>query len=240
MITRDPARRRVIRLLMLLGNVGFTGVLASLVISFLSAEDIKAQFLRLAAIVAGVALLWLISRTRRFNDWLDRTMRRILERAGVAQPADYARLLRIRRGFTISEIDVEDGDWLQGRALDEARPGDEGVMVLGIERSDGAYLGVPSPKTRIEAGDRLTVYGEEDALRALAERRETPESGEEHEEAVQEARHRRARETREDRRRREAREQTRRRDRGESIHADASDETDPDAAASRNDRTSDG
>jgi len=243
MITRDPARRRVIRLLMLLGNVGFTGVLASLVISFLSADNTGDQLLRLGAMVAGVGALWLVSRTRRFNDWLDRTMRRMLERAGVAQPTDYARLLRIRRGYTIAEIDVEDGDWLQGRALDEARPGDEGVMILGVERSDGTYLGVPSPKTRVEAGDRLTVYGEEDALRALAERRETPEGEEQHDEAMQEARDRRAREAREDRRRKEAREESRQRDKGDAgggIQIDDPGEGEDDAANSRNDRSGDG
>jgi len=201
LVIGHPVRRKIIRLLMLLGNVGFTSVVATLILSFLTAESSAERFLRLGLIIAGLALLWWLSRTRAFNDWLNRVIRKALSRSGALDPKDYARLLRIRRGYTIAEVEIEPGEWLEGKTLMSAQLRQEGVTVLGIERQNGTFLGVPDADTELEAGDRLTVYGAEEALRELADRRADWHGEQEHQEAVQEAKTRREREREADARR---------------------------------------
>jgi uncharacterized protein with PhoU and TrkA domain len=60
---------------------------------------------------------------------------------------------------------------VEGRRLDELKLFDEGITVLGIHRPDGSYLGVPRGETTIRAGDRLVLYGRDERLRELDDRR---------------------------------------------------------------------
>ncbi len=57
-------------------------------------------------------------------------------------------------------------------------------MVLGIYRKNGQYLGVPIHTTMAQPGDRMVVYGEDDAIPALAARESGPAGGQAHHEAV--------------------------------------------------------
>lgn len=56
---------------------------------------------------------------------------------------DYDKLLHISDDFAVAELEPRDGDWVAGRRLDELRLRDEGLIVLGVYRRDGTYLGVP-------------------------------------------------------------------------------------------------
>lgn len=56
--------------------------------------------------------------------------------------------------------------------------------MLGIYRRDGSYLGVPARPTKVEPGDRLIVYGEDDVVSGLAARPAGPEGDRAHADAV--------------------------------------------------------
>ena len=83
---------------------------------------------------------------------------------------DYSRLLRLGHDFVVSELAVHAGDWLADRTLVDAELSREGVLVLGIERGDGTYVGAPRGHTRIYAGDCLILYARQEALTDLDER----------------------------------------------------------------------
>ena len=69
------------------------------------------------------------------------------------------RLRRLSGGYAISEMLVEPDDWLADRTLLELNLPAEGVLVLGVQRHGGAYVGAPTGKTEIRAGDTLILYG---------------------------------------------------------------------------------
>ena len=50
-------------------------------------------------------------------------------------------------------------DWIEGKTLAESELGGEGIIVLGIKRMDGTYLGAPHGKTLVLPKDVLIVYG---------------------------------------------------------------------------------
>ena len=55
----------------------------------------------------------------------------------------------------MTELRVEPGSWFADRRLRDLQLRQEGVVVLGIEQTDGTYLGVPVPDTVIELALRV-------------------------------------------------------------------------------------
>lgn len=47
---------------------------------------------------------------------------------------------------------------------------DEGIIVLGVRRRDGGFLGAPTGDVQLQPGDTAVVYGREEAVAQLAER----------------------------------------------------------------------
>ncbi|MFL6240252.1 MAG: TrkA C-terminal domain-containing protein [Actinomycetes bacterium] len=181
-VVDHPVRRKVIMWLMLLGNAGIVAAAGTLIIGFRGRGSDAWRILELAL---GLLLLVLVSRSR----WVDRRMTdaigRIVGRYTDLPNRDVDSLIRLADGYAVSELAVEDEDWIAGRSLREAALRDEGVVVLGVLRRDGRDLGAPSPETRIVAGDTLIVYAEAHDVSDL-DRRQRGELGDrQHQTAAQ-------------------------------------------------------
>ena len=174
-IVNHPLRRRISMHLMLLGHVGIVVTIPSVMLSFLNtggSEDWTSQLsLRVAVLVGGLLLLLVLANSR----YLERLMWRVnswaLRRFGNLEVRDYTRLLRVAHNFVVSELHVRQGDWLAGHTLQQLRLSNEGVLVLGVERPNGDYLGAPRGHTRLDAGDCLIIYGQQERIIDLDERR---------------------------------------------------------------------
>lgn len=184
-VVSHPARRRIIRWLMLLGNAGITSSIATLILTFYRGTSQQMLF-RLAVVVLGLALLWLAFTSKFVDRIFTKLIKAALSRWTKLSLRDYARLLKIGRGYTVSEIEVTSGEWLCDRNLNELALTAEGVLILGIRRADGTYLGVPLGSTNIRSGDVLTCFGREIILRQLAARATGTQGDAEHSAAVTE------------------------------------------------------
>ena len=193
-IVGHPVRRRIIMTLMLTGSAGIVTVIASLALSFATTVSAGDAVLRLVLLFAGVVLLYLAARSQRLDRVLQPLIRRMLRRFTDIDVRDYASLLHIHGDFAVSELAVEEGDWLAGKLLQDVRPADEGLLVLGVQRGSLSYLGAPTGATRIEAGDVLIVYGPTHRLAEL-DRRDQVHGDEAHDAATREAMAERARGT---------------------------------------------
>ena len=72
-------------------------------------------------------------------------------------------------GRVLAEIVVEDeAAALAGRTIQDVFPVDSGLQVLGIERGARGIEVGPHGNTMLEAGDRIMVYGESEALEQLS------------------------------------------------------------------------
>ena len=161
-VVNHPVRRRIVLWLVLLGNAGIVTVLASVV---LSAKGITPA--RVAMLAGGSAVLMLLAR----SSLLERAIDTALSRWTHLDVRDYADLLHLSGDFAVAELQVEDGDWLAEKTLGELHLRDEGVVVLGITRAGGIWIGAPDGETILRAGDVLVVYGREDRVCELDERR---------------------------------------------------------------------
>lgn len=163
-VVKHPLRRRIIMWLMFLGNAGFITVISSLVLTFVSTSSTGDSLSRLFYLLVGIVILWLLATNRAFNRLLTRLVRKGLRRWTDLDLRDYARLLHLKGEYQVTEIEVEEGNWLAHKKLRQLRLTDEGIAVLGIERSDRIYIGAPHGNTYIYPGDVLIVYGRRAAL----------------------------------------------------------------------------
>ena len=172
-VVGHPARRRIIRVLMLTGNAGIASAVASVVLTFYkgSGQDLA---LRLGLVIAGLTVLWMLSASRLLDRCMTRVIRACLKRWIRLEVRDYSRLLEMDKGYTVSEIDVGPDDWLSNRNISELGLPREGVLVLGVRRANGNYIGAPYGDTHILPGDVLTCYGPEKVLKDLSKRLRGP------------------------------------------------------------------
>lgn len=182
-VVRHPVRRRIIMALMLIGNAGLVTAIAALLAGFLGAGG-RAATVRGALLVGGLAFLYALAQSPWVDRHLSRVIERILSRFTDLDVRDYAQLLHVTGDYSVHELSVGEDDWIAERALGELRLTDEGIVVFGVIRHDGTYLGVPTRDTMLLAGDTVLVYGHDDAIGALADRRRGSAGDESHSRGV--------------------------------------------------------
>lgn len=169
-IVGHPVRRRIVMVLMLARNAGLTGAIASLVLSFTGSPTTQEALTRLGVIAAGLAGLWIIARSRAADRMMSRIIRRLLNRYTEIGASDLVNLLDISGDFTIQELALDEDDWPVGKTLADTELHEEGILVLGIRRESGNYLGAPTPDTEFQTGDQVVLYGRSKRIRELRKR----------------------------------------------------------------------
>ncbi len=185
-VVGHPVRRRILMVLMLLGNVGIISAMSTLILSFIDVGEAWPVTLRIVLLVAGLVVLWSIASSQ----WIDHQLAGIIDmaikRSSHLEIHDYADLLRLSKDYRIAELKVRAEDWLAGKSLAKLKLRDEGIMVLGILRNDGTYIGAPKGTTVIRAEDSLVLYGRESAHMNIDRRGRTATGDHEHDVAVAE------------------------------------------------------
>lgn len=175
-IMNHPLRRRIVMGLMLLGNVGLVTLVSTLAIAFMSAPGAVGWGERFLVLLGGMAAVWILARNPWVNRLLTRWINWGLHRFTELDTKDYAAILNLAAGYGVIEFEVKADSWLAGQTLEDLRLRSEGVVVLGIQRKDGRYIGAPKGTTRIEADDLLILYGRLPVLNEL-DRRHSEEAG---------------------------------------------------------------
>lgn len=169
-VVSHPVRRRILMLLMLLGNVGVITTISSLILTFLNTASDQQWLVRSLILGMGLAVLWVLATSKWIDRYLSRLINWALQRWTTLNVKDYASLLRLSGDYTVMEMEVQPDDWLADRELAELGLRQEGVVVLGIQRENGRYVGAPKGHTRICPGDVLILYGRLPLLNELDQR----------------------------------------------------------------------
>jgi hypothetical protein len=181
-VVNHPLRRRVILLLMYVRNIGFITVVSSIILSFFDTQNTEDFFMRIAWLVGGTLVLIIISRIKLIDVILSKLVEVSMKRWKRIYVQDYESILHLAGEFEVVDCPVAEGSWLQNKTLAEMQLIEEGVLVLGVTRDDGYFVGIPKGSTRIYALDRVILYGREDLLRKIGKRKKGPEGDKEHQE----------------------------------------------------------
>lgn len=187
-VVKHPVRRKIINWLIFLRSAGLITAASTLVLSFVSVEQVDQGLWRFLWLLLGLVLLWLVAGSR----WLDHRMSRwiagALKRYTTIDTRDYADMLHLTGDYAVTGLGVQDGDWLADKTLDEVGLPEEGVLVLGVTRPDGTYVGAPRGEMRVHPGDELLLYGRSSELTKLDRRRADRAGERDRAQAVQEQR----------------------------------------------------
>lgn len=158
-------RRRIVTILIVLGNAGLVTIIATLVASFTQVQGYSWFFIRLAIIIGGIfGLYQLIMRRRvghRILHWVQRPlMNRIIMEAPAVEE-----IFHTGKDWGISLVTTkEESNNIDLSVADITAEGD--IEILAIDRAN-VYLPRPDREEKILQGDRLLVYANRKSVKRL-------------------------------------------------------------------------
>jgi len=164
-VVGNKTRRRIVTILIILGNAGTVTIIATLVASFTQVTGYMWFFIRLAIIVGGIfGLYQLIIRSnvsRRIPAWLQRpVINRILREAPTVEE-----IFRMEKDWGISLVTIKRDSKSVGQSVADITA-EEDLEILGIDRAD-TYLARPDREEEIMVGDRLLVYANRKSVKGI-------------------------------------------------------------------------
>lgn len=169
LVMNHPDRRRVITILMVLGNAGIVTTVAALVLSYVNFEATRANLIEEAIWLAGLLFaIWLVA----FSKWVERNMTRAinwaLEHTTRLATEGATSLLVLGDEYHVVEIKVEAESGLDSMTIEDLKRATNRAVPLAVHHQDGTLLADPHDDLRLAAGDTLIVFGR---LRELAKLR---------------------------------------------------------------------
>jgi hypothetical protein len=137
-------------------------------------------------LLVGTTFLLFLS----YNKYIDRRLSFLIEKALKKYTSldihDYASLMQLGGEYRLAEVLIGSNHWVAHRTLAETRLSKEGLLVLGVKRADGTYLGAPRGSTIILPNDIIIAYGRASEIESVDQRRKTTKGDKEHLEAIKE------------------------------------------------------
>ncbi len=158
-VVNYPVRRRILGVLMVIGNLGVVTFFATVVVSFVNrAGDVGAMLEQVAWIGGGMALLWFLILNPAADRYLCNLIGLFLTSTTRLGNRRYHRLLQIGDGLSICEHPgyacVDSNNRVDQEYLYRL-----GLTVLAIRTKQGAVSGDPSRITDYCNDERLILFG---------------------------------------------------------------------------------
>ncbi len=158
-VVNNPRRRRVVSMLMVLGNAGIVTVIVTATSSFTRTDGLQIG-LNLLVLFGGLGLIVLGARhtpfVRRWENFAQERLSRlkIFEEHSVVDE-----VLHITEGYGVVRVHVATNSPLAGKTISEINDQLEHTVVLGIER-DKEWMPTPNLNSAVAKDDYLVIYGE--------------------------------------------------------------------------------
>jgi len=185
-IVNHPVRRRIIRILILLGGAGITSSVATLVLTFVGQSG-RSILIRGAILSIGLLGIFVFARSKYIYNLMRKLITKALDRWTKLRIYDYEQMLGLSKGFVISRIIVKEESWLSEKRLSDLKL--EGALILAIYRKvngEEKYIGAPKGDTVIKPGDVLICYARQEVSKALSQRCKGEKGDIEHKAGVEE------------------------------------------------------
>ncbi len=168
-IMTDPRRRKIILKLMLIGNVGFVAIMATGILSFMHLKNDK-SLVSIIVFLAGLGFLLFLALSKTMEKYLRKIIQKYFKKHTSFYVKNYENLLCLNGEFILAEIPVEKNDWLENKSLEAAKLDEEGVLVLGIRKTSGEYIGIPQGDTVFQLDDSIILYGHSEQIDEINKR----------------------------------------------------------------------
>ncbi len=169
-VVNYPVRRRIIGILMIIGNMGFVTVFATLVVSLVQTDgEVAAVIAQLVWLVGGLVLLWFLMLSKTADRILCTWIGKFLESTTFLGRRSFHRLLQIGDGFSICEhaIPAHWSNALAGSARGELERLD--LTMLIVRSPDGEQLDAHADLDSLTPEQTLILFGPDHAHDSLGD-----------------------------------------------------------------------
>ena len=166
-VVRYRARRRIITVLIIVGNAGLITIIGTMIVSFAQVTGYAALFIRLGILIAGILVLYrLIVASKVGNRVITWLLRPLMKRALMSVP-EVEEIFNVEKDWGVNLITVKGRSKNIGLSLADVTA-EEDMEILAIDRTEST-LTQPRSGDKILEGDRLLVYASRKALKRLLE-----------------------------------------------------------------------
>ena len=156
-IVNHRERRKIVKGLMILGNIGIISGLAMLFLSF-QGETFSNALAKLGLLGLVVMVLVAFPIAKGLDNVVDRFITKRLSKMTHFSMGAFSEILKLASGYGIAELLIPDSHLLAGKKLMETDLSQTNILVLAIKR--GFHLiATPKADEEIRAGDRLVCFG---------------------------------------------------------------------------------
>lgn len=165
-VMNNPLRRKIISVLMILGNAGIVAVIISATSSVITSKAYELP-VHFVLFVLGVYLIYRLGKSRGFTQKWEDFIERKLVRIPAFEEGLAEDLLHFLEGYGLIRKTINRESQLIDVSLAEWRFRSPDIVILGIERGS---RWIPIPRKhheRVQEGDKLVIYGNLKSLKEL-------------------------------------------------------------------------
>lgn len=167
-IVSHPVRRKIVGMLMLLGNIGLVAASGTLIVSLVGIEDAEnSSTTNIVVLFGGLVLLYFFASSKLIDRVMCTVISWALSKYTELETRDFSTLLHLHGDYQIAEIKVRQADLMAGKTLAESNLKHQGVLVLGVINEVGEYHGAPDAEHVILPSHTLVVYGLPESVHQL-------------------------------------------------------------------------
>ncbi len=159
MIVTNDIRRKIIIIMMILGNAGMASVITTLTLSFFRGDGSIAQTLvNITIILLAILLIIRLSMNKGLARKLTKRIQDKLVQSSPFTKRPVEEILRLAEGYGIAEVTIKDDCADIGHTLLESSFRQNDILIIAIERSNQV---IPAPHATdvIMSNDTLICYG---------------------------------------------------------------------------------
>ena len=135
-IINYPVRRKIISLLMVIGNVGLVSVFATVVVSLVHTDgDPQAILRQVIWLALGLGLIWFVVLSKTADRLLCEAIAKLLASTTLLRTRRYQKLLQVSNGYSVCEHPAPE-HWNDMSELED-RLKDSGLRLLCAKSGDG-------------------------------------------------------------------------------------------------------
>jgi hypothetical protein len=168
-VVNYPVRRRIIGILMIIGNMGFVTVFAALVVSLVQTDgEVGAVVTQITWLVAGMALLWALMLNNKADRFLCSVIGKILESTTFLGKRSFHRLLQLGDGYSVCEHKIAPGLLMADGKINEDTVRSLNLTPLAIRSPSGEQSIPAGTPTTLSADNTIVLFGPDTAHDALS------------------------------------------------------------------------
>ncbi len=164
-VINHPKRRRIISVLMIMGNAGIVAVIVTLTSSIVKTKGYLLS-LDIILFVVGIYLIYKFATYKKFIRRWESFIEDKFVKSNIFEETATEDLLHLFEGYGLVRVTVDEQSPLDGSTLADHKLNIRGILVLGVERGR-SWIPVPQSDEVLHKDDRLVIYGPVDKMKAI-------------------------------------------------------------------------